>query len=79
MLDEIKDPFFEQDEQKETKLKLQAILDNKAKINGLWYMQGDYIDDAKIISIKNNKILLQGLSGDFYLDIERKSHKISIN
>jgi hypothetical protein len=37
---------------------LQAIFQNKAKINNIWYKNGDKIDKYTII-IKNNKVFLK--------------------
>lgn len=35
---------------------IQAIIDNKAKIDGKWYKKGDVIGEYKIVDISNSKV-----------------------
>lgn len=71
-------PFFISD--MDAKLHLQAIFNDRAKINEEWYQKDDTINGAKIVEIsqKQGFILLEKNSHHFYLTLKRINHKIHI-
>lgn len=76
---ELKNPFF--DYAVEKKLFLQAILNDRAKIQDNWYSIGEHIEgvSARIIDIKNGIVFLEKDGEILQLKPERKSYKIIIN
>lgn len=76
-LSEFKNPFFDENIGDES-LKLQAILANRAKINDKWYQKNDQINNAKIIAINVNSVLLQKDGQKIRLKITPKNKKFTI-
>lgn len=76
-LTSFKNPFFDEISGDNT-LKLQAIFDKKAKINDKWYQKDEFIDNAKILQISPNSVLLQKDGQRIRLKISDKNPKIKI-
>lgn len=74
----LKNPFFVDD--MNDRLHLQAIFENKAKINEQWYQKDDTINGAKIVEISQNQglVLLEKNTHQFSLSIKRANHKVFI-
>ena len=77
---EFKNPFFYEELKRDDSLRLQAIFNDKAKINEQWYQKNDIINKAKILEIsqKQGFVLFEKEGGRFYLYLKRVSHKIFI-
>ena len=57
---------------------LQAIVNNRAKINGRWYQTGEQIDDFTLASIESGGVFLQNNEFKKRLTLRKKNEKISI-
>ncbi|HHD77704.1 MAG TPA: hypothetical protein ENK97_02855 [Campylobacteraceae bacterium] len=57
---------------------LQAIVNDRAKINGKWYKKGDRIDDYTLVSIQSSGLFLQNNEFKKRLTLRKKNEKISI-
>ena len=57
---------------------LQAIVNNRAKINGTWYKVGDKIDDFTFVSIVGSGVFLKNSEFKKRLTLRKKNEKISI-
>ncbi|WP_139470566.1 hypothetical protein [Campylobacter armoricus] len=56
--DSIQDPFYQNTAKSKSDYSLQAIISNKAKINGKWYVLNDEIAEFKIVEIKDSSVVL---------------------
>ena len=57
---------------------LQAIMNDRAKINGKWYKLGDKIDDFTLATIQSSGVFLQNSDYKKRLTLRKKNEKISI-
>ncbi len=75
----IHNPFFY--DELGSKLHLQAIFEDKAKINDKWYHATQSIEDATIVEIsaKQGFVLLEKGQHHFYLSLKRANHKVFIH
>lgn len=75
---ELFNPFFISD--LDAKLHLQAILNDKVKINEQWYQKDDSINGAIIIEISPSQgfVLFEKNKQHFHLNLKRANHKIHI-
>lgn len=71
-----KNPFFET---LTPSFKIQALLNDRVKINSKWYQEGDFISQAQILDIKDDEILLKQDSKLIKLKATRSNHKIFID
>lgn len=71
-------PFFISD--LDAKLQLQAILNDKVKINEQWYKKDESINGATIIEISPSQgfVLFEKNKQHFHLNLKRANHKIHI-
>ncbi|TQR25501.1 hypothetical protein [Campylobacter sp. MIT 97-5078] len=76
---QFKNPFYDEDIKIDTNLKLQAIFNQKAKINGIWYQVNERLDNARLLEISNDSVLLQREQELFYLKLKRINHKVFID
>ena len=63
---------------KEEQLKLTAIMNNSANINGKWYKIGDKIGSYKLKDIMDNAVYLQNNSEQKMLFFDQNHSKINI-
>ena len=77
---DFKNPFFHEQTSASNSLHLQAIFNDRAKINERWYQKDDTVGGAKIIEIsqKQGFVLLEKEEDRFYLKLKRVSHKVFI-
>lgn len=61
-----------------TEYELQAIMNNRAKISGIWYKLGDKVEDFTLASIQNDGVFLQNNEYKKRLTLRKKNEKISI-
>ena len=78
-LAEFKNPFFVDDINEQ--FHLQAIFENKAKINEQWYQLDESINGAKLVKISQSQglVLLEKDTQQFQLSLKRLNHKIQIH
>jgi hypothetical protein len=57
---------------------LQAIVNNRVKINGKWYKVGEKIDDFTFVSIVGNGVFLKNNEFKKRLTLRKKNEKFSI-
>lgn len=74
-----KNPFFESPLDEMPELKIEALLNERVKINSKWYQKGDFIDGAQIVEIKENEISLKQNNALIKLKATRSSHQILID
>lgn len=60
-------------------LKLDAILNKSAMINGKWYKQGSYVHGYKLVKVNRKSILLIRKNKKLLLSTVSRSNKIKIN
>jgi len=59
-------------------LKLLAIFNNKAKINGKWYRVNQKIDNYKLLKIRKNSVILRDGGRRITLYLRKRDDKIKI-
>ncbi len=57
---------------------LQAILNNRANINGGWYGIGNAINDYKLIKINRDNVILDNVNNKLKLTLEKGSKNVII-
>ena len=60
-------------------LKLDAILNKSAMINGKWYKEGSYVHGYKLVKVNRKSILLIRKNKKLLLSTVSRSNKIKIN
>lgn len=73
------DPFFDYNIfQADQKLFLQAMLGSRVKINGKWYQEKDFIDQAQIIEIAKDYVLIEEDDQRYQIHLQRLNHKVLV-
>lgn len=76
---DFQDPFFDnQGTSLKKDLILQAILNDKAKINHHWYQEKDFIDQVQLIEIHKDYVLIDEHDKQYQIYLQRPNHKVII-
>lgn len=75
----MKNPFYDEDIKTQSRFKLQALINEKAKINDKWYKTNEILEGNYLLEIHKDFVLLENEQEYLYLKIKRGSHKILID
>lgn len=67
-------PSYESKLPKQSIFELEALFNQKAKINGKWLKKGETIQGYKLTKIYNNQVILQ--ANDAFIQLQLKDHQV---